>query len=648
MKMPHIGLLLLLVFPFALIAQPGSLSSNNKKAIQFFQDGLRQFEYRRNDAAYELLSRATKEDDGFFEAHMLLGDVCTDLDKTDEAIAHYKRALEIKSDKFPPVYYNLAGAEMDAGKYDDAIAHLETFLKLSNVRPELKKKGERRLENAKFAVYAFAHPVPFNPINLGKNVNSEYNDYHPSLTVDEGLLIYTRMRPSDEETDNGGAPVEEDFYITRKTNGEWVPSIPLGPPINTHRNEGAHCISPDGKFFFYTGCERPDGYGSCDIYVSELQGNKWSNPRNLGEPLNSGAWDAQPTLSPDGKTLIFTSKRSGGLGMADLWMSHKRENGTWTMPENLGEVINTDQDEFGPFLHPDGRTLYFSSSGHPGMGKKDVFYSKLKSDGTWDKPVNLGYPINTKEDEIHMVVSPDGKRGYFSSDREGGSGLRDIYGFELYESARPAQVTFLKGKVRDEQTLKPVKSVIEVIDVKTGELRASTTSDPITGEFLISLPAGAKYAVNAEAKGYLFYSGTYTLGKELTIKDEFAVDILLSPVIEGAKVVLNNVFFETGKSELMPESKVELNKLINFLQRNPLVRIEIGGHTDAVGNDASNQLLSEQRAQSVSKYLVSNQVDASRIESKGYGETSPIATNDTEEGKALNRRTEFKVIGAKK
>jgi outer membrane protein OmpA-like peptidoglycan-associated protein len=644
---PRIAILLLFVMQSACVKAQQGLSSTNKKAIQYFNEGRRNFEYRKNDEAYDFLKKAVEQDDLFYEAHMLLGDVSNDLNKTDEAIKEYKRAIAIQPERFAPVYYNLGGVEMDKDSYTDAIMHLNKFLSFRNLSNEMRKKGERRLASAKFAEYAITHPVPFTPVNLGETVNSIYNDYHPSLTVDENILIFTRMRPSDEMTDNGGSPVEEDFYVSARVGGAWKNAIPLGSPINTHGNEGAHSISPDGRFFYFTGCERPEGYGSCDLYVSERNGDSWSKPKNLGEPLNSGAWDAQPTISPDGKTLIFTSRRSGGLGMADLWLSNRRDNGTWTMPVNMGDSINTELDEFGPFLHPDGKTLFFSSAGHPGMGGKDIFFSKKNANGTWSSPVNLGYPINSKGDELHLIVSADGKKGYFSSDREGGIGLRDIYTFDLHEAARPQAVTFIRGKVRDEKTLKSIKATIEVLDLATGELRASTTSDALNGEFLVSLPSGSSYAINADSKGYMFYSGNYKLGKELTIKDEYKVDILLSPVLAGAKVVLNNIFFESGKAELMPESKVELNKLVQFLAANPGVRIEIGGHTDAVGNDASNQVLSEQRAQSVTAYLVANKVDASRLESKGYGETKPVATNETETGRGFNRRTEFSILSVK-
>jgi len=639
------SLLLTLLCP--LLASAQNLGTTNKRAIGYFNEGRMKYEYRKNDDAYIMLAKAVEQDENFYEARLLLGDVCNDLGKYDEAIIHYTKAIIINPTRFPAAFYNLAGVEMELGKYNEAIKHLQSFLGNKGISKDLRAKGERRFANAVFAKQAVENPVPFTPVNLGSGINSIYSDYHPSLTVDENTLIFTRLRPADNETDNGGAQFEEDFYISRRENLEWGPAIPLGSPLNTHGNEGAHSVSPDGRYFYFTGCERPDGYGSCDLYISKREGDKWSKPTNMGELINTGTWDAQPTIGPDGRTLVFTSRRAGGKGMADLWITQKRDNGTWTLPENLGDSINTPYDEFGPYLHPDGRTLFFSSEGHPGMGGKDIFYSRLKPDGTWSKPVNLGYPINTKNDEMHMIISPDGKKGYFSSDREGGTGLRDLYVFDLYEAARPQAVTYMRGKIRDAKTMNPVAADVGVIDVETGEVRATTQSDKQNGEFLISLPSGSSYAVNAEAAGYLFFSGNYIIGKELTAKDEYKVDILLSPVEAGSKIVLNNIFFEFGKATLLSQSKVELDKVFKFLEKNPTVRVEIGGHTDDVGDDASNQVLSEKRAAAVVEHLVKLGVNSARLESKGYGEKMPLATNATETGRAINRRTEFKILPAK-
>jgi outer membrane protein OmpA-like peptidoglycan-associated protein len=500
------------------------------------------------------------------------------------------------------------------------------------------------LRNARFAEVAVQHPVEFKPENLGPEINSIHSEYHPSITVDEQTIIYTRMRPADALTDNGGSKVEEDFYISEKEEGKWRNAIPVGSPLNSHGNEGAHSLSPDGRTIYFTACERPGGMGSCDLYFSERRGNAWSTPVNLGESVNSPTWDAQPTISPDGRELIFVSRRTGTKGMGDLWSSKLQNDGTWGLAVNLGDSINTDQDESGPFLHPDGQTLYFSSAGLPGLGSRDFFMCKRQSDGNWGAPVNLGYPVNTPSDESHMIVSADGKRGFFSSDRPGGLGQKDIYSFVLPEQAQARATTYMRGKVRHKTSGAPVSARFEVIDIASGRLMASSISDPVTGAFLISLPAGASYAVNARASGFLFFSENFTLDAQLNADEVFEAVIDMVPIATGERIVLKNIFFESGSATLDSKSETELNTLFEFLSNNATLKIEIGGHTDNVGVDEANLKLSEDRALSVKNFLVEKGIQSTRINAKGYGETVPVAPNTDEAGRKQNRRTEFVVI----
>jgi outer membrane protein OmpA-like peptidoglycan-associated protein len=395
---------------------------------------------------------------------------------------------------------------------------------------------------------------------------------------------------------------------------------------------------------FFTACERPDGFGSCDIYASQRNGANWIKPANLGEGVNSVTWDAQPTISADGRELIFVSRRTGTKGMGDLWSSKLQNDGTWGVAVNLGDSINTDQDESGPFLHPDGQTLYFSSAGLPGLGSRDFFMCKRQPDGSWGIPVNLGYPVNTPSDESHMIVSADGKHGYFSSDRPGGLGQKDIYSFILPEQAQARSTTYMRGKVRHKISSAPVSARFDVIDIASGRLMASSISDPVTGAFLISLPAGASYAVNARAQGFLFFSENFTLDAQLNSDEVFEAVIDMVPIATGERIVLKNIFFESGSANLNSKSETELNTLFEFLSNNATLKIEIGGHTDNIGVDEANLKLSEERALAVKMFLVEKGIPASRINAKGYGETVPIAPNTDETGRKQNRRTEFTVI----
>ena len=367
-------------------------------------------------------------------------------------------------------------------------------------------------------------------------------------------------------------------------------------------------------------------------------------PRNLGGPVNTSKWESQPSVSADGKTLYFVSNRSGGSGGMDIWVTQLAPNNEWTVPRNLGGKINTPFSEETPFIHPDGKTLYFTSNGHVGMGEKDIYVTRKDADENWSEPKNLGYPINTWNDEQGLFVAASGENAYFSSDRKGGYGKLDLYSFKLYEEARPTRVTYVKGKVKNKETGRPLGAKFELIDLATSEVVIESSSDQIDGKFLVTLPVDHEYALNVSKDNYLFYSEHFALPKQQDITKPYRMDVELQPIKFGEKVVLKNIFFETASFELLPVSTVELDKLVAFMNNNPTIHIEIGGHTDNVGKPESNQLLSENRSKSVRQYLIDHAISEGRIQFKGYGEEQPVDTNETPEGRAKNRRTEFKVL----
>lgn len=638
-----VWLLTLMLIAGASHAQPMELSTRSKKAANRFEEARRFYEYKKPEEAAPLLKEALQIDPEFFEAHMLLANILDDLDDYASACQHYREAIRIKPDQFPPNYYNLAGSEMQLEKYTDAIQHLEKFLSYTRIHPDTRKKAERRLANCRFAEKAIQNPVEFKPENLGDSVNSPYDEYHPAISADETYLVFTRSRPRDGQSDVGIARFEEDFYFSRKEGESWQISRPLGPPVNSHGNEGAHCLSPDGNTLYFTACGRNDGQGSCDLYSSIRSGNQWSNPQNL-HALNSPFWDTQPSISADGQEIIFVSKREGTMGGGDLYQSFRGKDGRWSKPQNMGNVLNTPYDESGPFLHPDGQTLFFTSSGHPGMGGQDLFVSRRNPDSTWSKPENLGYPINTSADEEHLVINAEGDRAYFSSARTGGLGGKDLYSFEMPAALRPKAVTYLKGIITSTTDGKALQAKVSVLNLANGAQVAATTSDKLNGSYLVCIPSGSSYVLNVSAPGHLFYSGNYTLEKELGLKDHFEANIQLQAIQAGGQVILKNIFFESGSSALLPSSATELGKLGEFLEQNPDVKIEIGGHTDDVGSDADNLRLSQARAQSVVDFLASKGIQAQRLIAKGYGEAKPIADNKSDEGRSLNRRTTFSIL----
>jgi outer membrane protein OmpA-like peptidoglycan-associated protein len=419
----------------------------------------------------------------------------------------------------------------------------------------------------------------------------------------------------------------------------------LDPPLNTKDNEGAPSMSADGRIVFFTACQREDGKGGCDIYLSSYSSdNKWSKPVNLGSPVNTGVWESQPSFSSDGKTLYFSRRViTNGQQNSNIFYSVFRDDYTWSEPVSLGDTINTPGNEESVFIHPDNQTLYFSSDGHEGMGGLDIYISRRQENGRWGKPVNLGYPINTCENENSLVVSADGKKAYFASSRKEGFGNLDLYVFDLYKEAQPLLTSFVKAKVTDEVTTLPLAARFEIIDVETGKVIVSNVTDKIKGEFLACLPTGKNYLLNVSKEGYLFYSDNFDCTKSTDTQVAFTVNAKLKKITPGATIVLNNIFFDIDKFDLKSESYPELQKLISFLNSNLKVNIEIGGHTDNTGDKLKNQKLSENRALSVLNYLVLKGIDKGRLSFKGYGDSQPLTDNSTEEGRASNRRTAFSV-----
>ena len=423
-------------------------------------------------------------------------------------------------------------------------------------------------------------------------------------------------------------------------DGPYARSLPGN--INSNNNEGAQNISQDGQWLLFTGCNFPNGFGSCDLYISYLSAEGWSAPENMGPNFNTEFWESAPSLSPDKKDLYFTSNRSGGYGGNDLYVSHRLENGRWSPPENMGPSINTAGDESAPFIHADNSSLYFTSNGLPGYGGDDLFVVRKKADGSWGIPENLGYPINTIENEGSLVVAADGKTAYYASDRADSRGQLDLYTFELRDDVRPIQTFWVKGKVYDKKTGKGLPSSVELGDLSNKQIISKLQTDE-TGNYLTTLPVGKDYAFNVNRKGYLFFSENFMLSHPTT-DSVYQIDIPLQPIEANASIILKNIFFDVNKYDLKPASQIELDELIKLLRENPLVSVQINGYTDNVGKPADNLLLSENRAKAVVNYLTSKGIDAKRLSYKGYGEAQPVSPNTTDEGRANNRRTELKVL----
>jgi outer membrane protein OmpA-like peptidoglycan-associated protein len=628
---------------------PGTYSTTNKKAISIFENAFKLYQSGKDDDAAKELERAIEKDPNFIEPHLLMAEILQTKKQTEKAIDEYTKAITINPGFNWSNFYNIAILEIGIGRYADAKQDFEHFLKKQYINPEAKEIAEEDVQNCDFAIEAMKHPVPFEPKNMGAAINSNYYEYFPAITVDDQTFLFTRnFRTKDGDAD------QEDFMISKKVNGEWAPAKLIGSGINSKENEGAPTLSADGQILFFTVCPMMQGsgygndrkgFGACDIFYSEKIGENWSKAYNVGRNVNSSFRETQPSFSSDGKSLYFVSNRTGGYGNHDIYVSTLQADGSWGNPVNLGKNINTAGEEQSVFIHPDGKTLYFGSNGHIGMGGYDIYVSRMNDKGEWGTPVNLGYPINTYNDEHSLLVNGAGDLAYFASDRSGGYGGLDMYEFPLYEAARPGKITYVKGKVYDAKTKAPLGAHFELIDLSSGKSVIESDANSGNGEFLVTLPVDKNYALNVSQSGYLFYSENFGL-KELTDNTKpYQMDVPMQPIDTGSVIELKNVFFETGKFDLKPESKVELNKLVSFLNLNKTLRGELSGHTDNVGDKKMNLTLSLNRAKAVYDYLVTNGIDAKRLTYKGYGDTRPKVKNDSDENRAKNRRTEFKVIG---
>ena len=630
-----------------LVLSGQTLNTNSRKAKKHYEEASADLTYGRYYEANVKLQKAIDADANFLEAYLLLGDLNTDLDQKITAIGYYKKAIEINPDFYPQVHFFTAELLIQSGEYQEAKKFYTSFLTYAKIDDYSKNSAQRNILNCDFALTALQNPVDFTPINLGQNINSQFSEYFPTMTVDGKLILYTRRLGKKDQHQ------QEDFYVSiRGKNKKWVSAQNMKEPINTPFNEGAATISADGKTIIFTACEKNGfygsnrkGYGSCDLFFTRHTGKNWTQAINLGPPINTSNWESQPSLSSDGETLYFVrGVRRGNHRESDIYMSSLDKEGYWSTPIKLPPTINTQQAEESVLIHPNNRTIYFSSRGKVGMGGLDIFMSIKDSNNQWCEAVNIGYPINTHKDENSLLVSPNGEIGYFASDREGGFGGLDLYAFEMPEEIKADPVTFFKGIVYDSITGKLLAADIEIIDMETTQTISQTRSNGANGQFFLTLVPEKDYMINASKDGYLFYSDAFLMTKGQQQTKPFIKNIPLLPIQVGNSIVLKNIFFELDKSILKDESYSELNKLKQFLKKNSTLSIEIAGHTDKQGTYEYNQKLSEDRAQAVYDYLILKGINKDRLQYKGYSYDKPLDSNDTETGRAKNRRTEFIII----
>lgn len=619
------------------IAQGYDPEKVNPKALTQYEKAIDFLKYGETKNAVPVLLACISIDSNFLDAYLSLAGAMGELKQYQRSVTLYEK-VKAKDPQYFTVYHlpysiNLAGL----GRFEEALAAVNNFLAIPNLSERGVKSATYRKATYQFAIqYAQQHPATdyqFAPVNLGDSVNGPRSEYYPSVTVTDSLLVFTR-RTGDQR---------EDFMQSTMTNKNFGKAELINGDINIEPLKGAITVSQDGEWLLFAGNLSGPGLGGYDIYLSQNTPQGWSEPQNLGPNINTEFWESSPALSPDKRILYFSSNRPGGYGGRDLYMSVRDVNGRWGKATNLGPAVNSAGDELAPFIHADNQTLFYTSDGLPGYGNSDLFMLRKNEKGEWGNPENLGYPINTIENEGSLAVSADGLTAYYASDRSDSRGNLDLYSFQLRPNIRPNRTLYVKGKVTDSKTKQGIPSTVELTENNSNLVLMKVQTDEM-GDYLITLPTGKDYTFTVNRKGYLFYSEVYALSRK-EADSTYQKDIQLSPVQLNASFIFNNILFAVNSYELPATGLAELMQLVQVLQDNPTLKVEISGHTDNTGNAKDNMLLSTNRAKAIVDYLITQKIDAARLTYKGYGDTQPIADNNTEAGRAKNRRTSFTVTG---
>ncbi|PCH98467.1 MAG: hypothetical protein COB85_01505 [Bacteroidetes bacterium] len=638
------------------LSQSGSRNISFEKANfesdkEGFKEALK--ELQRGEASYknsvysEALAHfelAQKFNPNNAELNMKIGHCYLYSSHKPQALGYLEKATALDAPLNNFIHFLLGHGYQLNMKWDEAIKSYGVYV--SNASDENKGQIEianKKIEECKYGKELVESPVKVKITNLGSQINSEFADYHPLISADEAVMYFTARRDS---TTGGNRDPNFDVYYEdiykskKKEDSTWSTARGIGEPINTEFHDATVGLAPDGqKLFVYK-----DDEGDGNIYECILNGDVWSEPIKLNKNINSEYTEPTACFSYDGRTIYFISDRPGGFGENDIYISKLGSNGEWDVASNLGATINSEYNEEAVFMHPDGKTLYFSSQGHKTMGGYDLFKSIYnKKSSTWSSPENLGYPINTPDDDVFFVMGANGERGYYSSIKADGMGEKDIYMITFLETESSPELTLVKGKIIDKNTGLPIEAYIEVIDNDKNEIVANSKSNKLTGEFLFSLPSGRDYGVTVTADGYFFHSENIDIPESSPFYELFK-NIHMNSMDVGKSMVLNFIFFDFDKAALKSQSIIELERVVTFMGKNKSLKIEISGHTDNKGTVGYNQKLSNNRAKSVVTWLIKNGIAADRMVSEGYGFSQPKATNDTEEGRAKNRRTEFKIL----
>ena len=618
-----------------IVRKPPKLPKNTDKTIpkslrRLMDKAAQATQARDFNKAIEKYKQLLRKRPQYAPAHQAIISLYDKLGRDRLRIPHLEALVRLDPKQYANMTRTLAQWHFDQGQYGIADARLHVYLQ------HCMPCEDTQLLRASIdlSMQALVNPHACTPQALYLPINAFFTQYFPSFTLNEDTLLFTARKQMSDE----------DLYISVQRYGIWQAPKALPAPIHSGNNEGAGVISADGRQLIFTACNRSDGFGSCDLYISQRLASGWSAPRNLGSTINSPYWESQPALALDGRQLYFSSNRPGGYGMRDLWtvaLPLKEEKQIVAVPQNLGPMINTAGDELTPFVHANGSSLYFSSNGWPNMGGIDVYVSEQEKPYQWGQARNLGSPINDHHDQFGFSVRPAGDQAYYAYEIFKPSGWRQakIYKVQLPMDLQPRQKnTLLTGSVSDAQTHNPLYSLLSLSVLGNAEALYRVRSDSITGTFVLAVPAQATYLLTAQSAGYI--------PQTLAIAPQQAPtthDFVLNPIQIGIEQVLPHILFPSDEYVLDSISVTELKKMSFFLRLHPSVRIEISGHTDNTGSKQHNQQLSTNRAKAVYRFLQQDGTNPQRMRYQGYGSTKPILPNDTEENKASNRRISFQI-----
>jgi len=607
---------------------PKLLAQENKAEIKIYQKAVDAYAQKNYNGTIDLLETLLKKNEHNAEASLFLYQVYAEARQYQKSINTFEKLIQLDSSIFLPYIVKYASQYAMLGNYVKAYSIIESY---KNKLPSyLKNKAAELLS---ICSYAQMHPIQSEIIvtNVGDSINSADAEYFPSITVQDSIFLFMRRTSFKRE----------DFFTSTITKNKFSKAHPLSDDLNIEEKKGSMSLTQDLNTLYYAADYNQKGYGRYDIYKVTKTKNGWSEPKNVGKNINSDYWDSAPSIAPDNQALYFCSNRPGGYGGIDIYVAYKNEKGYWEEAVNMGPTINTAGDEQAPFIHADNKTLYFSSNGWPGFGGADLFLSRKKIDGTWSSPINLGYPINSFDNEGSIAVSGGGIEAYIASDRADSRGSLDIYKVILASNTRPNKTYYINGLITDAVTKKPIAG--EVVLMNTNE-ETSTMQIKVdsNGNFILGLPYLDSIGIRVNSQGHEYASTILSL-ENINNLSSSTIQFNLAPIIKTFSKNFNNIFFEINKAKLNKKSYVELDALTAYLKSAPTSLILIEGHTDNRGDSEQNKILSSKRANTIASYLITKGIDSSRIKTAGLGGSQPISDNATEEGRIKNRRTSFTI-----